>query len=137
MLRHFNVIQDIERPLGLYYRQCSIAMNCRQVARMAAVLANGGRDPIDDQQLLKPVTVQRMLSVMYTCGSTITRDVLLMTSAFLPRADSLVLYMVCYQESSVWRFMLPGSISTAILSEDLSSSSCLPGYRNTVSMIVY
>ena len=68
MLRHFNVIQDIERPLGLYYRQCSIAMNCRQVARMAAVLANGGRGPIDDQQFLKPVTVQRMLSVMYTCG---------------------------------------------------------------------
>lgn len=112
-------------------------MNCRQVARMAAVLANGGRGPIDDQQFLKPVTVQRMLSVMYTCASTITRDVLLMTSAFLPRVDSLVLYMVCYQESSVWRFMLPESISTAILSEDSSSSSCSLGYRNTVSMIVY
>lgn len=68
LLRQFNVIQDIERPLGIYFRQCSIRFNCDQVARMAAVLANGGSCPVTGQRHFGQETVQRILSVMYTCG---------------------------------------------------------------------
>lgn len=68
MLRQFSVIHDIERPLELYFRQCSIRMNLKNVARMAAVLANGGKCPWTEEEIFSPHIVQRILSVMFTCG---------------------------------------------------------------------
>ena len=69
MLRNFNVVADDPEPvLDLYFQQCSIAVDCRDLAVMAASLANGGINPITGLQAIKRDYVENVLSVMATCG---------------------------------------------------------------------
>lgn len=69
MLRNFNVLEDPpERALDLYFRQCSISVTCRDLALMAACLANNGVNPITSEVALQSRYVQKVLSVMSTCG---------------------------------------------------------------------
>jgi glutaminase len=69
MLRNFNIVSDDPEPvLDLYFQQCSIAVNCRDLAVMAASLANGGINPITGLQAIKRDYVENVLSVMATCG---------------------------------------------------------------------
>lgn len=50
-----------------YTRQCSVAVTVEDLARMAAVLAAGGRTP-EGERVLDPVVNRQVLSVMTTCG---------------------------------------------------------------------
>ena len=50
-----------------YTRQCSVSVTVRDLARMASVLAAGGRTP-DGDQVIDPVINRQVLSVMTTCG---------------------------------------------------------------------
>lgn len=50
-----------------YTWQCSVKVTVRDLARMAAVLASGGRDP-HGSQLISPSVNRQVLSVMTTCG---------------------------------------------------------------------
>jgi glutaminase len=59
---------DVEETLGLYLRQCSIMVDCRDLAMMAATLANGGLSPLSGERCLPRERVRDVLSVMYTCG---------------------------------------------------------------------
>jgi glutaminase len=59
---------DVEVTLALYLQQCSVLVTCRDLAVMAATLANGGVNPITGQQALSRDRVRDALSVMYTCG---------------------------------------------------------------------
>jgi len=69
MLRNFDVLEgNPEEPLDLYFRQCSILVNCRDLAMMAASLANNGINPITSVAAVKSQYVEKMLSVMSTCG---------------------------------------------------------------------
>jgi glutaminase len=69
LLRSFEIIDDDpDRALDLYFRQCSIAVDARDVSAMAAALANGGRQPVTGEAVLDPELVERVLSVMTTCG---------------------------------------------------------------------
>lgn len=68
MLRNFNVLDDPETPLDLYFRQCSIQVNCRDLALMASCLANHGINPITSEIVVKSQYVEKILSVMSTCG---------------------------------------------------------------------
>jgi glutaminase len=69
MLRNFDVLTgDPESALDLYFRQCSIAIDCRDLSVMAATLANGGVNPITGERAIHAEHVERMLSVMTTCG---------------------------------------------------------------------
>lgn len=58
----------VEDLLELYHRLCSILLDCRDLARIAAVLANAGVEPGGDQRILSAVQVKTLLSVMQTCG---------------------------------------------------------------------
>ncbi len=51
-----------------YSRQCSIEVTCRDLALMAATLANAGAQPSTGEQILSPRAVRQVLSVMMTCG---------------------------------------------------------------------
>lgn len=69
MLREFDIIEcDPEEILDQYIRQCAVDVNTRDLAMMAATLANGGVHPLSDERLLDSSVVERVLSVMTTCG---------------------------------------------------------------------
>jgi glutaminase len=69
MLRGFGILEDDpEIALDLYFRQCSVAVDCRDLALMAATLANGGVNPAAGERVLDREVVDRVLSVMTTCG---------------------------------------------------------------------
>ncbi|MDV7403007.1 glutaminase, partial [Arthrospira platensis SPKY1] len=51
-----------------YFRQCAILVTCRDLAVMAATLANGGVNPLTGQRAVPVEHLDRVLSVMATCG---------------------------------------------------------------------
>ena len=69
MLRNFDIItEDPDSALDLYFRQCSVAVTCRDLAFMAATLANGGVHPLSGERAIHEDVVPDVLSVMTTCG---------------------------------------------------------------------
>jgi glutaminase len=57
-----------ELATDIYTRQCSVGVNARDLATMAATLANGGRNPVTGKQVVKAENVPAILSVMATAG---------------------------------------------------------------------
>ncbi|WP_026533191.1 glutaminase A [Arthrobacter sp. H41] len=69
LLRSFNIIEDDPTPvIEDYFRQCSVLVNCLDLSVMAATLANAGRNPLTGKQVMDILPVERLLSVMTTCG---------------------------------------------------------------------
>ncbi len=69
LLLNFGIIEhNVEEILDLYFQQCSLVVNCQDLAMMAATLANRGIHPFTKQQVIKPDYVRDIISVMYTCG---------------------------------------------------------------------
>jgi glutaminase len=69
LLLNFGIIDDnIEQILDLYFQQCSLVVNCHDLAMMAATLANRGINPQTKEIAIQPCYVRDVLSVMYTCG---------------------------------------------------------------------
>ena len=69
MLKNFGIIEG--EPMSVlenYFRQCSVLVDCRDLAFMAATLANGGVHPLTGTRALPAPHVERVLSVMATCG---------------------------------------------------------------------
>ena len=60
--------EEAEAALDLYFQQCSILVTCRDLAMMAATLANMGCHPLTGTSALNVASVKDMLSVMFTCG---------------------------------------------------------------------
>lgn len=52
----------------LYTRQCSINVNAKDLAMMAATLANGGKNPVTKKQVIDQKHVAKILAVMATAG---------------------------------------------------------------------
>jgi glutaminase len=69
MLRNFDILPaDPEPVLNLYFQQCSICVDCRDLSLIAASLANGGVNPVTGERAVRPEFVENILSVMTTCG---------------------------------------------------------------------
>ncbi|WP_146362592.1 glutaminase A [Arthrobacter yangruifuii] len=69
LLRSFGIIETDPAPIIKdYFRQCSVMVNARDLALMAATLANSGRHPLSGDEVLDLASVERVLSVMTTCG---------------------------------------------------------------------
>lgn len=69
LMYHFGMIDEkIDEALDLYFQQCSLTVNCRDLAVMAATLANNGVNPLTGEQAVNCDYVKDILSVMYTCG---------------------------------------------------------------------
>ncbi|MGW4352857.1 glutaminase A [Nocardia sp. NPDC004582] len=69
LLRGANIIDvDPDEAVDRYFRQCSIDVTCRDLAVMAATLANNGVNPLTRERALTGPLVEQVLSVMTTCG---------------------------------------------------------------------
>lgn len=62
------VAGDPEEALRLYFRQCSVLVDCRDLALVAATLANGGVNPVTGERAASRDAVRGVLAVMATCG---------------------------------------------------------------------
>jgi glutaminase len=68
LLGHGILDRAPEEVLDIYFQQCSIRVTARDLALMGACLANGGVNPITGVQALKGELVEKVLSVMSSCG---------------------------------------------------------------------
>ena len=60
--------EPVTEHLDLYFRQCSILVGARDLAMMAATLANNGVNPATGEIAIAPEHVKTVLSVMASCG---------------------------------------------------------------------
>ncbi len=69
LLRHFRVTgAAIDDMLALYYRQCSVAVDVRDLAMLGAVLAHRGVHPVSGRRVVGEQYVRDILALMFTCG---------------------------------------------------------------------
>jgi glutaminase len=69
MLRNYGIVQDhVDAVLDVYFRQCAILVTARDLAVMAATLANNGVNPVTGLRVLSPLPVARTLSIMTSSG---------------------------------------------------------------------
>jgi glutaminase len=52
----------------IYTEQCSVGVNAKDLATMAATLANGGKNPVTGKTCVSPANVPEILAVMATAG---------------------------------------------------------------------
>ncbi|WP_018655580.1 glutaminase [Actinomadura flavalba] len=69
MLRSHGILtEDPRAVVDGYIRQCSVLVTARDLAMMAATLANRGVHPRSNEQVVDGAVVRQVLSVMATCG---------------------------------------------------------------------
>ena len=69
MLKAYGIInEDAEEVLDCYFRACSIKVTSVDLARIAFVLANKGKDSITGEQLFDKKHAKYINAVLMTCG---------------------------------------------------------------------
>jgi glutaminase len=68
MYAYGHIKEDPARATDIYTEQCSVNVNARDLAVMAATLANGGLNPLTGKQVMKEENVPEVLAVMATAG---------------------------------------------------------------------
>lgn len=68
-MKSFGCIDHpVDHVLGVYFHQCAIAMNCRQLARAGLYLAGEGRDPAYGAKVITSQRARRINAIMLMCG---------------------------------------------------------------------
>jgi glutaminase len=68
MLAYGYIKDNWQQAVDLYTRQCSIGVNAKDLAMMAATLASGGKNPVTGKQVIDADKVPGVLAVMATAG---------------------------------------------------------------------
>lgn len=68
LLSRQNLGNSVSETLDLYFSLCSYEATLEQMLYLPTLLANGGKDPISQQQVISLSTCQITLSIMATCG---------------------------------------------------------------------
>lgn len=69
MLRSYDIlVEDPRAVVDGYVKQCSVLVTARDLAVMAATLANRGVNPLTGDRVVAEPVVRQVLSVMATCG---------------------------------------------------------------------
>ena len=69
-MKSFGGIEnDVTAVLELYFRQCAIRMNCRQLARAAGYLCRDGAHPSGGAAVVSERQARRINALMLTCGT--------------------------------------------------------------------
>ncbi|MEZ5593191.1 MAG: glutaminase [Gammaproteobacteria bacterium] len=61
-----NAVADV---LDVYFHQCSISMNCQQLARACSFLCHDGVNPRTDERIVSERQARRINALMLTCGT--------------------------------------------------------------------
>ncbi|WP_338848960.1 glutaminase [Massilia sp. W12] len=70
MIKDFgNLHNPVKRVVSSYCRQCSITVNCLELARAGSFLAGHGKIPWSEQVVLDQSSAKRINAVMLTCGT--------------------------------------------------------------------
>ncbi len=68
MLAYGYIKEEPARATDIYTEQCSVSVNAKDLAMMAATLAFGGKNPVTGKQVMKSELVPETLAVMATAG---------------------------------------------------------------------
>jgi glutaminase len=68
MYAYGHIKDDPLRATDIYTEQCSVSVNAKDLATMAATLANGGVNPVTGKVVMKSENVPEVLAVMATAG---------------------------------------------------------------------
>lgn len=68
MYAYGHIKDDPLQATDIYTRQCSVGVNAKDLALMAATLANGGTQPVSGKSLVSPENIPEILAVMATAG---------------------------------------------------------------------
>jgi len=69
LLRNHGILGDpVEDAVEAYFLQCSVLVNSDDLALMGATLAAGGTNPVTGQRAIHQEHVDKVLSIMATCG---------------------------------------------------------------------
>jgi glutaminase len=68
MYAYGHIKDNPDQATDIYTEQCSVNVNARDLATMAATLANGGANPVTGKQVMQPHNVPKVLAVMATAG---------------------------------------------------------------------
>jgi glutaminase len=68
MYAYGHIKENPARATDVYTEQCAVSVNARDLAIMAATLANGGRNPVTKKQVMRAENVAPVLAVMATAG---------------------------------------------------------------------
>ncbi len=68
MYAYGHIKDDPLRATDIYTEQCSVNVNAKDLATMAATLANGGVNPVTGKVVMKSENVPEVLAVMATAG---------------------------------------------------------------------
>jgi glutaminase len=69
LMLNCGIIDDaIDHTLHQYFSQCSLLVNCRDLATMAVTLANMGTNPTTGERVFDFQYIKNVLTVMFTCG---------------------------------------------------------------------
>jgi glutaminase len=68
MYAYGHIKDNPDQATDIYTEQCSVGVNAKDLATMAATLANGGKNPVTGKQVLGPGNVPEVLAVMATAG---------------------------------------------------------------------
>ncbi|MFK7889332.1 MAG: glutaminase [Granulosicoccus sp.] len=64
-----NLKHPVEDVLDVYFNQCSIVLNCEQLSKLFAFLANDGKQPLTDTSVISARRARRINALMLTCGT--------------------------------------------------------------------
>ncbi|HEU5112287.1 MAG TPA: glutaminase A, partial [Acidimicrobiia bacterium] len=68
MYAYGHIKSEPLRACDIYTEQCAISVNAKDLATMAATLANGGKNPVTGKVCMKAENVPKVLAVMATAG---------------------------------------------------------------------
>ncbi len=68
MKAHGNLTNPVENTLGVYFHQCAISMNARQLASAGRYLCHAGIHPETNQRIFSVERARRVNALMLTCG---------------------------------------------------------------------
>ncbi|HEX6923731.1 MAG TPA: glutaminase, partial [Bacillales bacterium] len=68
MKQHGIITEDVEKTIDFYTKMCAIEVNCGDLSRIGAVLANDGDDPVTQREIIPRQIVRIAKTFMVTCG---------------------------------------------------------------------